>query len=105
MNNLTHYILSTDLSKFHNLGTTFVGEMRKLSEQTLQYFLFIVLLGMDIIIDKNIILMGPPGGGKTTSAKMIAERLRLKSVDVDDDILEPTWSCPVSDKLRDVGIS
>ena len=49
--------------------------------------------------------MGPPGAGKTNSAKMLAAKLGKKSFDVDDDILEVLWEMPVSDKLKEVGNS
>lgn len=48
-------------------------------------------------------LMGPPGAGKTTVGRMVARRLGLPAVDVDDDVLEPTWKMPVAEKLAQVG--
>lgn len=53
--------------------------------------------------DKNLFLMGPPGAGKTTVGRMVARRLGLPAVDVDDDVLEPTWKMPVAEKLAQVG--
>lgn len=53
--------------------------------------------------DKNIILMGPPGAGKTTVGKIIGQKLGRSVIDVDDDILEKTWNMSVSEKLQDVG--
>lgn len=53
--------------------------------------------------DKNLLLMGPPGAGKTTVGRMVAHRLGLPAVDVDDDVLEPTWKMPVAEKLHLVG--
>lgn len=53
--------------------------------------------------DKNLLLMGPPGAGKTTVGRVVAHRLGLPAVDVDDDVLEPTWRMSVADKLALVG--
>ncbi|KAM6908409.1 threonine synthase-like 1 [Lycodopsis pacificus] len=53
--------------------------------------------------DQNILLMGAPGAGKTTVGRIVAHRLGLPAVDVDDDILETTWKMPVAAKLAAVG--
>ncbi|XP_041670677.1 threonine synthase-like 1 [Cheilinus undulatus] len=53
--------------------------------------------------DKNILLMGPPGAGKTTVGRIVAHRLGLPAIDVDDDVLETTWKMPVAAKLAAVG--
>lgn len=53
--------------------------------------------------DKNLLLMGPPGAGKTTVGRIVAHRLGLPVVDVDDDVLESTWKMPVAAKLAEVG--
>ncbi|XP_040921885.1 threonine synthase-like 1 isoform X2 [Toxotes jaculatrix] len=53
--------------------------------------------------DKNILLMGPPGAGKTTVGRTVAHRLGLPVIDVDDDVLETTWKMPVAAKLASVG--
>ncbi|KAK7881560.1 hypothetical protein WMY93_029969 [Mugilogobius chulae] len=53
--------------------------------------------------DKNILLMGPPGAGKTTVGRIVAHKLGLPAVDIDDDVLEPTWNMPVAAKLASVG--
>ncbi|XP_036409512.1 threonine synthase-like 1 [Megalops cyprinoides] len=53
--------------------------------------------------DKNIILMGPPGAGKTTVGRMVAQKLGLPVIDVDDDVLERKWNMSVADKLAEVG--
>ncbi|XP_049633724.1 threonine synthase-like 1 [Suncus etruscus] len=53
--------------------------------------------------DKNIILMGAPGAGKTTVGRIIGQKLGCCVIDVDDDILEKTWNMSVSEKLQEVG--
>ncbi|XP_072307282.1 threonine synthase-like 1 [Eucyclogobius newberryi] len=53
--------------------------------------------------DKNLLLMGPPGAGKTTVGRIVAHKLGIPSVDVDNDVLEPTWNMPVAAKLASVG--
>lgn len=47
--------------------------------------------------------MGPPGAGKTTVAKIVAHKLGLPVIDVDDDVLETAWKMPVAAKLASVG--
>lgn len=53
--------------------------------------------------EKNIILMGPPGAGKTTVGRIVAHKLGLPVIDVDDDVLERTWKMSVAEKLAAVG--
>uniref|UniRef100_A0A8C5PSG5 Threonine synthase like 1 n=1 Tax=Leptobrachium leishanense TaxID=445787 RepID=A0A8C5PSG5_9ANUR len=52
---------------------------------------------------KNLILMGPPGSGKTSIGRVLGQKLCCPVLDVDDDILEKTWNMSVSKKLQDVG--
>nr|XP_056713456.1 threonine synthase-like 1 [Euleptes europaea] len=56
-----------------------------------------------LIGDKNIVLMGPPGAGKTTVGKIVGQKLGCCFIDLDDDVLEKTWNMSVSEKLKDVG--
>ncbi|XP_023590789.1 threonine synthase-like 1 isoform X2 [Trichechus manatus latirostris] len=56
-----------------------------------------------LVGDKNIVLMGPPGAGKTTIGRIIGQKLGCCVIDVDNDILEKTWNMSVSEKLQEVG--
>ncbi|KFV66515.1 Threonine synthase-like 1, partial [Dryobates pubescens] len=56
-----------------------------------------------LVGNKNIILMGPPGAGKTTVGRIVAQKLDRPAIDIDDDVLEAAWNMSVSEKLQDVG--
>ena len=43
--------------------------------------------------------MGSPGAGKTSVSKKMAVELKCDLVDVDNDLLEPTWEMSVADKV------
>lgn len=51
----------------------------------------------------NIILMGPPGAGKTTVANILKNKLNINWIDVDDDLLEKHWSKSVAETLSEIG--
>ncbi|KAJ3580733.1 hypothetical protein NHX12_034211 [Muraenolepis orangiensis] len=47
--------------------------------------------------------MGPPGAGKTSVGRIVAQKLGLPAVDVDDDVFEKVWGMPVAAKLAAIG--
>lgn len=53
--------------------------------------------------ERNILLMGPPGAGKTSVGRILSHRLQKPVIDIDDDVLEKTWGMTVAEKLRQVG--
>ncbi|KAH1177401.1 threonine synthase-like 1 [Mauremys mutica] len=58
---------------------------------------------LSLVGDQNIVLMGPPGAGKTTVGRIVGHKLGCRVIDVDDDVLETTWNMSVTEKLQDVG--
>jgi threonine synthase len=54
-------------------------------------------------VKSNIVLMGPPGSGKTSIGRALAQQLDMKLIDIDDDHLEPTWGTSVASKLKELG--
>ncbi|XP_032091655.1 threonine synthase-like 1 [Thamnophis elegans] len=56
-----------------------------------------------LVGNNNIVLMGPPGAGKTTVGKILGQKLDSCFIDVDDDVLEPTWNMTVAEKLKSIG--
>ncbi|XP_041346927.1 threonine synthase-like 1 [Gigantopelta aegis] len=51
----------------------------------------------------NVILMGSPGSGKTTTSKILGKLLSKPVIDIDDDHLEPLWGMSVAEKRQQVG--
>ena len=51
----------------------------------------------------KVALLGLPGAGKTSLGRRLSSLLSIPCIDVDDDILEPTWGCTVAEKLVKVG--
>ncbi|XP_067683799.1 threonine synthase-like 1 [Haliotis asinina] len=51
----------------------------------------------------NVLLIGSPGSGKTTVARLLGAMMNRPVVDIDDDHLEPYWNMTVADKLSKVG--
>jgi threonine synthase len=51
----------------------------------------------------NLVLMGPPGSGKSSVAQYLANNLKMPSYDIDNDHLEPLWGTSVADKLTQLG--
>ncbi len=56
-----------------------------------------------ILNKTNICLYGPPGAGKTTTSKILGQRLKMEVYDVDDDHLERDWNMTVAEKLKLLG--
>jgi threonine synthase len=57
----------------------------------------------DITGKTNILLMGPPGSGKTSISTLLSQRLNMPTFDIDNDHLESTWGCTVAEKLAALG--
>ncbi|KAI5611100.1 threonine synthase-like 1, partial [Silurus asotus] len=53
--------------------------------------------------ERNVLLMGPPGAGKTSVGRILSHRLRKPVIDIDDDVLEKAWGMTVAEKLKQVG--
>eukprot|EP01084_Bolivina_argentea_P012147 22753_1 len=52
----------------------------------------------------NLLLMGPPGCGKTSIAKLLGTSLNMNVYDIDDDHLEKQiWKQTVASKLSELG--
>jgi shikimate kinase len=54
-------------------------------------------------VGASILLMGPPGAGKTSVGRLLASRLKMPLLDVDNDWLEPRWGVSVGEKLKQLG--
>ncbi|XP_060681562.1 threonine synthase-like 1 [Hemiscyllium ocellatum] len=55
-----------------------------------------------LVGEKNIVLLGAPGAGKTTVAVLIGQITGLPVIDI-NEILEKTWHMSVAQKLQEVG--
>ena len=44
------------------------------------------------LMSDRIFIYGPPASGKTTFGSRLAKALRRKSVDLDAEIVRPSWS-------------
>jgi shikimate kinase len=55
------------------------------------------------MLRRSVFLYGPPGCGKTSVGKVLAKRLQLPLIDIDDDWLERKWGTSVSSKLAELG--
>lgn len=53
--------------------------------------------------ERNILLMGAPGAGKTSVGKILGYKLGKPVIDIGDDVLEKVWGIPVTEKLAKVG--
>ncbi|XP_075068074.1 threonine synthase-like 1 [Mixophyes fleayi] len=56
-----------------------------------------------LVGEKNLLLMGPPGSGKTSVGRVLGHKLGCPVIDVDDDVLERNWNMSVSSMLQNVG--
>ncbi|XP_067863235.1 threonine synthase-like 1 [Heptranchias perlo] len=55
-----------------------------------------------LVGEKNIVLLGAPGAGKTTVGVFVGQITGLPVIDV-DEVLEKTWHMSVAQKLQEVG--
>lgn len=53
-------------------------------------------------MQKNYILIGMPGSGKTTLGKRLAQEMKMKFLDFDDDIIEKGEQQSVEELLREL---
>ena len=51
----------------------------------------------------NVAIMGPPGSGKSSVGRELSRLMGRPLLDIDDDVLEPTWGCSVAQQLRQMG--
>lgn len=50
-----------------------------------------------------IFILGPPGGGKSSLADYLSQKLLMPKFDIDDDYLEQVWGSTVASKLAALG--
>lgn len=72
---------------------TIVQSVRYFSAKTLR----------DITKKSNILLMGPPGAGKTSVGAVLSKKLNMDLYDIDNDHLETVWGTTVAAKLEELG--
>ncbi|GAA6087597.1 threonine synthase-like 1 isoform X1 [Tachysurus ichikawai] len=84
----------TDKLKYHLICSSSVGSSLHVMRSC---------LSMKCSQERNILIMGPPGAGKTSVGQILSHKLRKPVIDIDNDVLEKTWGMTVAEKLAEVG--